>query len=468
MKHLQLFFITLICSLFTAVASDTTHIYRIDIHKDISSTTWRYLQAGIDEAQRNNAQAIILHLNTYGGTVLHADSMRTLLLNTHIPTYAYIENNAASAGALIAIACDSIYMQQGSRIGAATVVNETGEAMPDKYQSYMRATMRATAEAQGRDTTVNASGDTTITWRRDPIIAEAMVDQRIVIPQLSDSGQVLTFTANEALENNYCEAVVSNLEEAITQHIGAKQYTITQYTPSLYDDIAGFLTNPALQALMVTLIIGGIFFELKTPGIGLPSAIALIATVLYFVPLFIGGTAESWEVLAFVVGIILLIIELFVIPGFGVAGVSGIIFILGALILAALNNIVFDFTFVTGDDVTRSILTVLAGLVVAIVLLIYLSHRIGSRGMLYKFALHTEQQNEQGYIGVDTTPASLVGGNATTLTRMAPSGKVIVNNEVYDAVSLHGTFIDTDTTVRIHDYRNNQLYVTPIDNTSKQ
>ena len=167
-------------------------------------------------------------------------------------------------------------------------------------------------------------------------------------------------------------------------------------------------------------------------------------------------------------GIILLIIELFVIPGFGVAGVSGIIFILGALILAALNNIVFDFTFVTGDDVTRSILTVLAGLVVAIALLIYLSHRIGSRGMLYKFALHTEQQNEQGYIGVDTTPASLVGGNATTLTRMAPSGKVIVNNEVYDAVSLHGTFIDTDTTVRIHDYCNNQLYVTPIDNTSKQ
>ena len=100
MKHLQLFIITLICSAISAVASDTTHIYRIDIHKDISSTTWRYLQAGIDEAQQNNAQAIILHLNTYGGTVLHADSMRTLLLNTHIPTYAYIENNAASAGAL--------------------------------------------------------------------------------------------------------------------------------------------------------------------------------------------------------------------------------------------------------------------------------------------------------------------------------------------------------------------------------
>ena len=467
MKRLYFLFIAIVLGCVLVCANDAK-LYRIDIHQDISSTTWRYLQAGMDEARQSDADGVIIHLNTYGGTVVHADSMRTLLLNSNIPTYAYIENNAASAGALIAIACDSIYMQHGARIGAATVVNETGEAMPDKYQSYMRATMRATAEAQGRDTTITAAGDTIVSWHRDPLIAEAMVDQRIVVPQLSDSGQVLTFTANEALENNYCEAVVNNLEEAITEQLGIEQYTITQYNPSLYDKIAGFLTNPALQALMVTLIIGGIFFELKTPGIGLPSAVALIATVLYFVPLFIGGTAESWEVLAFVVGIILLIIELFVIPGFGAAGISGIIFILGALILAALNNIVFDFTFVTGDDVSRSILTVLAGLVLAVVILIYISHRIGSRGMLYRFALHAEQKNEQGYVGVDTALSTLVGNQGTTLTRMAPSGKVEVNGEVYDAVSLHGRFIEAHTTVMIHQHNNNQLYVSPIDNTTQQ
>lgn len=467
MKRLYFLFIAIVIGYVVLCANDAK-LYRIDIHQDISSTTWRYLQAGMDEARQSDADGVIIHLNTYGGTVVHADSMRTLLLNSDIPTYAYIENNAASAGALIAIACDSIYMQHGARIGAATVVNETGEAMPDKYQSYMRATMRATAEAQGRDTTITAAGDTIVSWHRDPLIAEAMVDQRIVVPQLSDSGQVLTFTANEALENNYCEAVVNNLEEAITEQLGIEQYTITQYNPSLYDKIAGFLTNPALQALMVTLIIGGIFFELKTPGIGLPSAVALIATVLYFVPLFIGGTAESWEVLAFVVGIILLIIELFVIPGFGAAGISGIIFILGALILAALNNIVFDFTFVTGDDVSRSILTVLAGLVLAVVILIYISHRIGSRGMLYRFALHAEQKNEQGYVGVDTALSTLVGSQGTTLTRMAPSGKVEVNGEVYDAVSLHGRFIEAHTTVMIHQHNNNQLYVSPIDNTTQQ
>jgi membrane-bound serine protease (ClpP class) len=246
----------------------------------------------------------------------------------------------------------------------------------------------------------------------------------------------------------------------ITDYLAIKQYTIEQYTPSLYDKIAGFLTNPALQALMVTLIIGGIFFELKTPGFGLPSAVAAIAAVLYFLPLFISGTAESWELLAFVIGIILLIIELFVIPGFGVAGISGAVIILGALILAAINNIVFDFTFVTGFDISRSILTVLAGLVIAVLLLIFLSHRIGTKGMLYRFALHAEQKNSEGYVGVDTSASSLVGLEGTTITRMAPSGKVKVNGEVYDAVSLHGQYIEADTPVHIHRHENNQLYVT--------
>ena len=179
-------------------------------------------------------------------------------------------------------------------------------------------------------------------------------------------------------------------------------------------------------------------------------------------PLFISGTAESWELLAFVVGIILLIIELFVIPGFGVAGISGVIIILGALILAAINNIVFDFTFVTGFDITRSSLTVLAGLVIATILLILLSHRIGSKGILYRFALHAEQKNSEGYVGVDTTVSSLVGTEGVAITRMAPSGKVKVDDKIYNAVSLHGQYIEAETPVHIIRHENNQLYVLPL------
>lgn len=131
-----LFFLTFFVSLFSLNAavgdavSETPLFYRIDIDKEIGATTWRYMQKGYDEARKVGAEAIILRLNTYGGTVVHADSIRTLILNSSMPVYAFIDNNAASAGALIAISCDSIYMREGANIGAATVVNQTGEAMP--------------------------------------------------------------------------------------------------------------------------------------------------------------------------------------------------------------------------------------------------------------------------------------------------------------------------------------------------
>jgi len=153
-------------------------------------------------------------MNTYGGEVLYADSIRTKILNSKIPVYVFVDNNAASAGALIAIACNKIFMRQGSSIGAATVVNETGAKMPDKYQSYMRATMRATAESHGKDTIINGK-DTTYQWKRDPLIAEAMVDDRTVIPGIIDSGKTLTFTAQEAIKYHYCEGVAENVEEVI-------------------------------------------------------------------------------------------------------------------------------------------------------------------------------------------------------------------------------------------------------------
>ena len=139
--HKPLFFLALFFCLFAANAQDT--IYQIDIDKEIGSTTWRYLRTGLHQARENGAKAVVLRLNTYGGTVVHADSMRTAILNCPLPVYAFVDNNAASAGALIAIACDSIYMRSSASMGAATVVNETGAAMPDKYQSYMRATMLA-------------------------------------------------------------------------------------------------------------------------------------------------------------------------------------------------------------------------------------------------------------------------------------------------------------------------------------
>ena len=230
----------------------------------------------------------------------YADSIRTKILNSEIPVYVFVDNNAASAGALIAIACDKIYMRPGGSIGAATVVNETGAQMPDKYQSYMRATMRATAEAHGKDTIINGS-DTTFNWKRDPLIAEAMVDDRTVIPGIIDSGKTLTFTALEAIKYNYCEGMANNVEEVIEKQLKVKDYELVVFEPTAWDNIKGFLMSSVLQGLLIMLIVGGIYFELQTPGIGFPLGVAITAAVLYFAPLYIDGLAANWEILIFII-----------------------------------------------------------------------------------------------------------------------------------------------------------------------
>ncbi len=451
--HKYIFFITLFFH--TLAASSQVSIYQIDIDKEIGSTTWRYLRSGLHRAQEEKAQVVILRLNTYGGTVVHADSMRTAILNTPIPVYAFIDNNAASAGALIAIACDSIYMRNSASMGAATVVNETGAAMPDKYQSYMRATMRATAEAHGKDSTGN--------WQRNPLIAEAMVDERVVVPHLCDSGKVLTLTAHEAIAQNYCEAIVGNIDEIITQRLRYETYDLQKFEPSLFDDIAGFLTNPALQAILVTLIFGGIFMELKTPGIGFPAAVACTAAVLYFAPLYIDGLAANWEILIFVVGVILLIFEFLVIPGFGIAGISGFVLIFAALVLALIGNVNFDFQFVPAAEINKGILTVISGIVVYAILLLLFFQKIGSKGPLHHLALHSSQTTDTGYIGVPTGLQEYIGKTGKAATILRPSGKILIDRTQFDAVALYG-YIEKDAPVRVVKYENAQLYVIEIKN----
>jgi membrane-bound serine protease (ClpP class) len=298
-------------------------ILKYDIKKEIGPAVWRQTMQAFDMAQKVDADYVLIHMNTYGGLVDAADSIRTKILNSEIPVMVFIDNNAASAGALISIACDSIYMRPGANIGAATVVNQTGEVVPDKYQSYMRSTMRATAEAHGKDTIV-VGGDTTYRWVRDPKIAEAMVDPRKYVEGVSDSGEVLTFTANEAMVHRYCEGIAENIEEVI-EKAGIKEYEIKEYQPSSLEKVMGILVSPYLQGILIMIIIGGIYFELQTPGIGFPIGAAIVAAILYFAPLYLEGLAENWEILVFVIGIILLLVEIFAIPGFGVFGISGII-----------------------------------------------------------------------------------------------------------------------------------------------
>ena len=434
-------------------AKEKSLIYTIDIKKEIDNTTWIYLHNGLSEAKQLNADAILLHMNTYGGLLESADSMRTAILYSPIPVYVFIDNNAASAGALISIACKKIYMRKGANIGAATVVNQTGAALPDKYQSYMRSMIRSTAEAQGKDTLIQ-NGDTIYKWKRDPLIAEAMVDDRVIVPNLIDSGKVLTLTSQEALKWGYCDGIAESPDQVITEYIGCKDYEIKSYEPSWFDNVKGFFMSPVIQSLLIIIIIGGIYFEMQTPGLGFPSAAAIIAAILYFAPLYMDGWAENWEILLFILGVILIMLEIFVIPGFGIAGISGIILVVGGLTMSLLNNTVFDFQNVSGMDTGRAALTVLLGLGIGFTLVIWLSNKIGHKGPLKKMALNADL--EKAVSSPNLT--QLIGKEGTAATVLRPSGKVSIEGELYDGVSESG-FIEKGTPIKVVRFESAQVYV---------
>jgi len=452
-------FVTITIEISTVFASTSPKslIFSIDLKKEIGSTTWIYIQKGFEQAKEINADAILIQMNTYGGEVLYADSIRTRILNSKLPVYVFIDNNAASAGALIAIACDKIYMRTGSSIGAATVVNQKAERMPDKYQSYMRATMRATAEAHGKDTIIKGN-DTTYQWKRDPIIAEAMVDDRTVIPNIIDSGKTLTFTSQEAFKNRYCDGIAENIKEVIEQQLKIESYEIVAYKPSVWDNVKGLMMNGIVQSLLIMLIVWGIYFELQSPGIGFPLALAITAAILYFAPLYIDGLAANWEILIFIIGLVLLGLELFVIPGFGVAGISGIILIMAGLILSLINNVDFDFDRVRPGTLGKALMTVTAGMGLAFGLIIYISTKIGSKGIFRKMALNTTMEKKAGYIGVSMAELELVGKTGVASTVLRPSGKVSIDGVSYDAVS-DQSFIEKGTLVRVIRYETGQIYV---------
>ncbi len=429
-------------------------VFQIDVMREIDPVSRLHLINGLKEARNLKADAVILHINTYGGSVADADSMRSAILYSPIPVYVFIDNNAASAGALISIACKGIYMRTGANIGAATVVNQLGEVLPDKFQSYMRSTIRATAEAHGKDTLVNGT-DTVIQWKRDPHIAEAMVDERIVVPNVSDSGKILTLTAQEASKLGYCDGIAETVNEVVSKYLGYDEYTLKKYSPKWYDNLKGFFMSPALQAILIMIIVAGIYFELQTPGFGFPSIAALTAAILYFLPLYIEGLVQNWEILVFVIGIILILLEIFVIPGFGIAGIGGIVFVVLGLSLALLSNDFFSFENVLAPDLERSVLTVLCGLLLGFIIMIWLSTKIGQKGFLNRVALHADLEES---VSVDAGEKALVGMTGKALTVLRPSGKVLIGNEVYDAVS-DGVFIEKDEAVRVVRSENTQLYV---------
>lgn len=433
-----LFVITLFLIQISSFASDSLSVvYRIRLDSDIDKAAQRLITLGLEKADKAGADYVLLDLDTYGGAVDAADSIRSAILRYDKPVAAYVNMQAASAGALISIACDSIYMKTGSSIGAATVVDQTGNVMPDKYQSFMRGMMRATAEATGRD----------------PHIAESM----------TDTANVLSMTPTEAIAVGYCEGIYETAEEAALAMVGHNDFVIKSMEDDMtwLDRLIQFLLNPLLQSIFMMMIIGGIFVEIRTPGIGLPLLTAIVGALLYFAPGYLGNLVSYWEILLFVVGFLLIAVEIFVLPGFGVAGISGIIAVIVALAFAMVDNIElvnWDGT-INLQPIIQPLGIVIISAAAAIFGSVWLVRKLYTTRSFDHIALRQEMKSEDGFTGVVSGLESLVGEAVVVFTDMRPGGKVkTTDGRILEATLKFGGFASKGEALKVVSTEQGRLY----------
>ena len=433
-----LIFLTFLLMSIQALANDSLMvIYRIRLDQDIDKSSQRLVTLGLEKATETSADYVLLDLDTYGGAVDAADSIRSAILRYDKPVVAFINMQAASAGALISIACDSIYMKTGSSIGAATVVDQSGKVMPDKYQSFMRGMMRSTAQATGRD----------------PKIAESM----------TDTANVLTLTPSEAISVGFCEGIAESYDEVAQIIAGDDAYVVKDMSDDMtwLDKLIQLLLHPLLQSIFMMMIVGGIFVEIRTPGIGLPLLTAVVGALLYFAPAYLGHLAEYWEILLFVVGLILIAFEIFVIPGFGIAGISGIVLVVLSLALSMVDNIEFwrwDGS-LNLQPIVRPLALVVLSSSAAIFGGVWLVRKLYETRSFDHIALRQEMKASEGFTGVVSGLEVFVGEEVVAFTDMRPSGKVKASDgHLYEAALKFGGYASKGEALKVVAAEQGRLY----------
>jgi membrane-bound serine protease (ClpP class) len=439
-RSLPILFFT--CLSFTAFAQKKS-VMVMEIKSEIDPRVTRYVDLALKHAEETKAEVVIIEMDTYGGILTDAKDIVDKIMGFKKPIWVFINSDAASAGALISIACDSIYMSPGASIGAATVVDASGERAPDKYQSYMRSIMRSTAEEN----------------KRNPTIAEGMVDERVELDSIKKEGQVITFSTSEAIRYGYCEGKVESIEDILKKN-NIADYELDRFSLSGTDRVIAFFLNPFLSGLLILAIIGGIYFEMQAPGLGFAGLVALVALILYLVPYYLNGLAENWEIIAFFIGLILIGLEVFVIPGFGVAGIAGIAVTIMSLVLIMLNNDAFDFEFVPMNDIVFAFSAAVGGLLGGMALLFVGGARLANTKLYKRVALTDTQDRSAGYTS-SFNQKDMKGKRGITETVLRPSGKITIEGQLYDAFT-RGEYIEKGESVEVLSETGSSLQVKQI------
>lgn len=433
----RLFYLLLCIVIFSPLSySQSEKVYVGTIEGEIDLGLIPYVKRVISEAENNNASAVIFKVNTFGGRVDAATEIKDAILNTDVLTIAYIDKRAISAGSLISLSCKKIAMSPGSSIGATTVVDASGVKQSEKAQSYMRSEMRATAERNGRRTD----------------IAEGMVDESIVVEGLSDSLHLITLTANEAVKYDMADTISNNLDEVLAS-FNLKNAELVSLDESWLESVVRFLNNPIVSSLLIMIGLVGLFTEIKTPGWGLPGTAALIALALFFGSGFLLDIASVFEILLFIAGVVLLVLEIFVIPGFGIAGISGIILIFAGIFLSLLS----DFPIIDGDMIMFAIVQLALTLLASIAFIAILWKTLPKTKMFHQLVLDASETTELGYVS-NPVYISLLNMEGKALTDLRPSGTAIINEARVDVVTF-GNYIEKGSAIIVKQVEGTRVVV---------
>ena len=482
-------------------ADDNALVYVIDIRTEIGGGVSTYVKKGIQKAEETNADAIIFDVNTPGGRVIDALKIIRAIQNTQIPTIAFVNRRAISAGAMISIACDQIVMASGATIGDSAPIDSQGNEAGEKIVSDIRGTIRSTAERQNRN----------------PDIAGTMVDKRLFLVRLENGdiiklrpeeyynqqaigtemevlcakGELLTLTTQQALEYGFAEAQAETITDLLSKYqivrigessiidensvvkmaltendvlrrqeeLGADRVhtikslenaKVTKFKVTLADRTVFFLTSPYISALLLSLGGLGLFIEIRTPGFGIPGFLGLLFIGIFFGGHMLNEVPNAYLVaLIFVVGLALIVLEVFVIPGFGVAGILGLMLMLGSVFYTFFQNT---------DDISVALLWLSISIILTSVLAIVATVFLPKSSPFQRLALSTVMSTDLGYHSTGADFQSFLGKTGVALTPLRPAGTAKIDNKRLDVVTV-GDFIAQNTPVRVLEVEGSKISV---------
>ena len=424
-------------------------VYRVPIQGVIDLGLPTFIERAIEEAENNQVEVIIFDIDTFGGRVDAATQIKDAILDSKVPTIAFINRRAISAGALISLSCETIYMTGGGTIGAATAVDMSGNKASEKVISYMREEMASTAESRDRNT----------------IIAKCMVDEELSFTHViidDDSvevtdlegrkeGKLITLTTEQALRYKMADGTAENMDELLVS-IELSDATVKSFSENWSENLVRFLTNPVVASLLTTFGFLGILFELQSPGWGIPGTFGAVCLALSLGASAIVRLATMSDLLIVLVGLVLLMVEALLIPGFGIAGVAGIGVILWGLYLLLLPDVPVS------EEVYHSALNGLTiGLIGGIIALVLLFRMVTKTKFWTKLTSPGVESQDEGYstsIGLE----DMVGKNGIATSDLRPSGWALFGDQKIFVVT-EGEFVDKDQSIKVLSVDGNRVVV---------